>query len=135
MLVRLAYLAVGNVFAALRLIPVGEREKDIEILVLRHQITVLQRHLGPTRVRFEPEDRALLAALLTSLPRGVLGRLRLLVPPDTVLRWHRDLVKRRHVARSRRKGPGSSAHGRVGQEAGAASGSGKQRLGISPDPR
>ena len=56
-LVRLAYLAVGNVFAALRLIPMGEREKDIEILVLRRQ-------LGPARVRFAPEDRALLAALL-----------------------------------------------------------------------
>jgi transposase InsO family protein len=86
--------------------PVGEREKDIEILVLRHQIAVLQRQLGPTRVRFEPEDRALLAALLTSLPRGVLGRLRLLVRPDTVLKWHRELIKRRHAVRSKRKGPG-----------------------------
>jgi hypothetical protein len=47
-LVRLAYLAMGNVFAALRLIRVGEREKGIEILVLRHQLTVLRRQLGPT---------------------------------------------------------------------------------------
>lgn len=105
-LVRLAYLAVSNVFAMVRLLPVGEREKDVEILVLRHQITVLQRQLGLARVRFAPEDRALLAALLTSLPRGVLVRLRLVVRPDTVLRWHRDLIRRRHAARRRRKGLG-----------------------------
>jgi hypothetical protein len=72
-LVRFAYLAVGNVFVALRLIRVGEREQDIEILVLRHQILVLQRQLGPTRARFAPEDRAFLAALLGRLPRGVVG--------------------------------------------------------------
>jgi len=41
----------------------GEREKDIEILVLRHGIAVLQRQLGSVRVRFTPPDRALLAAL------------------------------------------------------------------------
>lgn len=48
-------------------------------------------------MRFAPEDWAFLAALLTSLPREVLRRLRLVVRPDTVLRWHRDLVKRRHA--------------------------------------
>lgn len=46
MLVRLAYLAVSNAFAALRLLPMSDRNKDIEILTLRHQITVLQRQLG-----------------------------------------------------------------------------------------
>jgi len=105
-LVRLAHLAVSNVFAMVRLLPVGEREKDVEILVLRHQITVLQRQLGSARVQFTPEDRALLAALLTALPRGALRRLRLLVRADTVLRWHRDLIRRQHAARCRRKGPG-----------------------------
>ncbi|MBO3752407.1 integrase core domain-containing protein [Streptosporangiaceae bacterium NEAU-GS5] len=68
MLVRLAYLAVTNAFAALRLLPMGDRDKDVEILVLRHQITVLQRQLGsPAKVRFTGEDRAFLTALLTSL--------------------------------------------------------------------
>ncbi|MEV4364989.1 hypothetical protein [Nonomuraea sp. NPDC049625] len=67
--------------------PDGARDKDVEILALRHQITVLERQLGAdARVRFGPEDRALLAALLISLPRKVLRRLRLLVRPDTVLR-------------------------------------------------
>ena len=64
MLVRPAYLAVSNAFAALRLLPTSDRDKDIEILTLRHQISVLQRQLGATKPRFEPADRALLAALL-----------------------------------------------------------------------
>ncbi|WP_433432988.1 integrase core domain-containing protein [Nonomuraea sp. CA-141351] len=85
----------------------SDRDKDVEILVLRHQITVLERQLGPdTRVRFTPEDRAFPAALLTSLPREVLRRLRLLVRPDTVLRWHRDLIRRRHARTCRPKRPG-----------------------------
>ncbi|MFG1711066.1 hypothetical protein ACFLIM_48710 [Nonomuraea sp. M3C6] len=87
MLLRLAYLTITNAFAALRLLPMGDRDKDVEILALRHQITVLERQLGDdTRVRFAPEDRAFLAALLTALPREVLRRLRLLVRLDTVLR-------------------------------------------------
>ncbi|MFI7455364.1 integrase core domain-containing protein [Nonomuraea sp. NPDC049714] len=107
MLLRLAYLTVTNAFAALRLLPMGDRDKDVETLALRHQITVLKRQLGAdTRVRFTPEDRAFLAALLTSLPREVLRRLRLLVRPDTVLRWHRDLLKRRHARACRPKRPG-----------------------------
>jgi transposase len=100
-LFRLAYLSVTNVFALLRLIAVSDRDKEVEILALRHQIAVLERQLGKTRPRFCPGDRAFLAALLHRLPRDVLGRLRLLVRPDTVLRWHRDLLARRHAARSR----------------------------------
>jgi transposase len=106
-LLRLTYLTVTNAFAALRLLPMGDRDKDVEILVLRHQITVLERQFGAdTKVRFAPEDRAFLAALLTSLPRKVLRRLRLLVRPDTVLRWHRDLMRRRHARTCRPKRPG-----------------------------
>ncbi|WUE04955.1 hypothetical protein OHA25_47940 [Nonomuraea sp. NBC_00507] len=89
MLFRLAYLTVTNAFAALRPLPLGDRDKDVEILALRHQITISERQLGVgTRARFAPEDRAFLAALLTSLPREVLRGLRLLIRPDTVLRWH-----------------------------------------------
>jgi hypothetical protein len=97
-LLRLAYLTVTNAFAALRLLPRGDRDKDVEILALRHQIAVLERQLGVgARVRFAPEDCAFLAALLAPPPRDVLRRVRLLVRPDTVVRWHRDLVKRRHA--------------------------------------
>jgi putative transposase len=105
-LLRLAYLGVTNAFALLRLLPVSDRDKDAEILALRHQVTVLERQLRATRPRFSPADRAFLAALLHRLPRDMLGRVRLLVQPDTVLRWHRDLLARRHAARSRPKRPG-----------------------------
>jgi hypothetical protein len=46
----------------LRLLPTTEREKDVEILALRHQLTVLQRQLGDQRLQLRPEDRAILAA-------------------------------------------------------------------------
>jgi hypothetical protein len=90
----------------LRLLPMSNRDKDVEILALRHQITVLERHLGKEKVRFAAGDRAFLAALLHRLPRDVLRSMRLLVRPDTVLRWHRHLVARRRAAMSQQKCPG-----------------------------
>jgi putative transposase len=105
-LLRLAYLTVTNTFAILRLLPASDRDKDTEILVLRHQIAALERRLGERKVRFTPPDRALLAALLHHLRPETLRRMRLLVRPDTVLRWHRDLIRGRHAARSKPKRPG-----------------------------
>ncbi|MGW4517455.1 integrase, partial [Streptomyces sp. NPDC004393] len=106
MLLRLAYIGVSNALALLRLLPMSDRDKDIEILVLRHQITVLERQLGKRRPRFDAADRAFLVALLHRLPMDALRRVRLLVRPETVLRWHRDLLARRHAALSRPKRPG-----------------------------
>ena len=66
-------------------------DKDIEILVLRHQLAVIGRQVN--KVRYEPADRALLGLLARFLPRP---RWRsFLVTPNTVLRWQRDLVRRR----------------------------------------
>ncbi len=110
MLLRLAYLAVTNGLAMLRLLPMSERAKDVEILALRHQLAVLQRQMSGATVRFAPADRAFLAALLHRLPRDVLHRMRLVVRPETVLRWHRDLI----AAGSH--GPSASAgHARCGR--------------------
>ncbi|MEU5647095.1 integrase core domain-containing protein [Streptomyces milbemycinicus] len=96
MLLRLAYLATTNTLAFLRLLPMSDRDKDIEILVLRHQLLVLQRQVGkPT---LTDSDRAILAGLLHHLPKDRLRHLLLLVRPDTVLRWHRELLRRRHAA-------------------------------------
>jgi putative transposase len=81
-LLRLAYLTVTNTFAILRLLPVSDRDKDTEILVLRHQVAVLERQLGEKRVRFTLSDRVLLAALLHRLRPETLRRTRLLVRPD-----------------------------------------------------
>jgi putative transposase len=103
---RLAYLTVTNTFAVLRLLPMSDWDKDAEILALRHQITVLERQLGGARVRFTAPDRAFMAALLHRLTPEALRRIRLLVRPDTVIRWHRDLVRRRHAARSKPKRQG-----------------------------
>ena len=90
MLLRLAYLGVTNAFALLRLLAVSDRDEEVEILALRHQIAVLERQLGTTRPRFCPGDRAFLAALLHRFPGAVLS-------------WFRLLVRRR---RSRPKRPG-----------------------------
>ncbi|GAA0903814.1 MULTISPECIES: hypothetical protein [Streptomyces violaceusniger group] len=51
MLLRLTYLGVTNAFAMLRLLPMADRDKDVEILALRHQITVLERQLGKDKIR------------------------------------------------------------------------------------
>jgi transposase InsO family protein len=95
-----------NTFAVLRLLPMSDRDKDTEILALRHQIAMLERQLGKQKARFTPVDRAFLAALLHRLPPQVMRRLRLLIRPDTILRWHRDLIARRHAARSKPKRAG-----------------------------
>jgi hypothetical protein len=81
--VRFGYLAVRYAFSVLRLLPMSDHEKDIEILALRHQLGVLQRQLAGQRPQLRPENRALLAALLVPLARATLRRLRLVVSPDT----------------------------------------------------
>src|SRR5450755_1646486 len=72
-----------------------------EILILRHQLTVLQRQ-QPRRPNLNWADRALLAALIAVIPKARRQALRLVVTPDTILRWHRDIVRRRWAARSMR---------------------------------
>lgn len=74
MLLRLASPTVTNASAALRPLPVSDRDKDAEILALRHQIMVLQWQLGADRAKFASEERAFPAALLVPLPRQVLRR-------------------------------------------------------------
>ena len=104
MLLRLPYLALTSVFTLIRLLPMNDVDKNIEILTLRHQLAILQRQID--RPRLTPPDRAFLAALLHRLPRPRLRQLHLIVSPDTVLRWHRDLLRRHHATASRPKRPG-----------------------------
>ncbi|MEV0586774.1 hypothetical protein [Nonomuraea sp. NPDC050310] len=90
MLLRLAYPAVTNTFSFMWLLPMADRDKEIEILALRHQLTALQRQVP--KPGFTPEDRFLLSGLLHHLPMDKLRQLVLLVHPDTLVRWHRDLL-------------------------------------------
>jgi len=103
-LLRLSYLALTNVFVFVRLLPVSDVDKDVEILALRHQLAVLQRQVD--KPRLARPDRAFLAALLHGLPLSTLRQLHLIVSPDTVLRWHRDFLRHRHAKASRPKRPG-----------------------------
>jgi putative transposase len=85
---RLAYLALCRSIQLLVLLARGEAAKDLEILVLRHQLAVLRRQTP--RPRLEPADRALLAAVSRALPRVSWSCF--FVTPETLLRWHRRLV-------------------------------------------
>lgn len=83
-MLRLPYLALTGVFALLRLLPTSSTDKDIEIVVLRHQLAILQRHIP--KPRLTPPDRAFLAALLHRIPRPTLRTFHLIISPDTILR-------------------------------------------------
>jgi putative transposase len=85
---KLAYVALCRSFQLLVLRAHGDAAKDLEILVLRHQLTVLRRQIG--RPKLEPADRALLAAVSRVLPRARWSCF--IIKPETLLRWHRRLV-------------------------------------------
>ena len=93
MLLRFAYLAALRVFGWLALLARSDRAKDAEILILRHQVAVLQRQVKTPRLGWA--DRAVLAALAGLLPTGYLRQLPLVISPRTLLRWHAHLVRRR----------------------------------------
>jgi putative transposase len=85
---KLAYLTLYRSIQALALLARGDATKDLEILVLRHQLSVLRRQIP--RPRLEPTDRALLAAVSRALPRTRWSCF--FVKPETLLRWRLRLV-------------------------------------------
>ena len=110
-----------------------ERWKTAEILILRHQLAVLQRR----------QPRAPEAGLGGPGPAGGITQrdtesrrhgIQLLVTPDTIVRWQRDIVRRRWAAvHARQDRP--AGHPPEYQGAGPAAGPGEPRMGLPPDPR
>ena len=130
---RFVFLLIARVAAWLQLSRRDEAWKTAEILILRHQLAVLQRR-QPRRLQLNWADRALLAALLHVMPKARHRGLRLLVTPDTILRWHRDIVRRRWAARSvRQDRPACDPAEHPGPDPPA--GPRKPRMGVPEDPR
>ena len=94
------YLVVCRVLELVVLLGRRERATELEILVLRHELSVLRRQVG--QPRYEPHDRLLLSALSRVLPRRRWNAF--LVRPDTLLHWHRRLVARSWSYPRRRPG-------------------------------
>jgi putative transposase len=99
MCLRFVFLLITRLISWLRLSQREETWKTAEILILRHQLAVLQRR-QPRRPDLDWTDRPLLATILGVIPKARRHGLRLLVTPDTILRWHRDIARRRWAARS-----------------------------------
>ena len=108
MCLRFVFLLITRTATWLALSRREERWRIAEILILRHQLVVLQRR-QPCRPGLNWADRALLAILLGVIPKARRHGLRLLVTPDTIVRWHRDIVRRRWAARSMRGKTGRPA--------------------------
>jgi putative transposase len=88
-LLRLGYWLSRRLFELVLLLVRSEQRKEVEILLVRHELQVLGRQVARPQLR--PSDRVVLAALGQALPRAR----SMLVEPATLLRWHRALVRRR----------------------------------------
>jgi len=88
---RLLYLIFQQVLGLVLLMGRTSSTKDIELLVLRHEVAVLRR--TDPRPRLDWADRAVFAALIQRLPRAL--RCHRLASPSTILRWHRRLVRKK----------------------------------------
>jgi putative transposase len=98
---RLIYLMFSRLMQWAVLVARDSAAKDVELLVLRHEVAVLRRQVSRPRVDWA--DRAVLAGLTRLLPRRLWDGV--FVRPETLLRWHRDLVRQRWTFPSRRGRP------------------------------
>jgi len=94
------YIALVRLLQLVRLSRRPQQDLAVEVVMLRHDVGVLRRQV--TRPALQPSDRAVLAGLSRCI--SVARRGRLFVRPETLLRWHRDLVRRHWTRPSRRPG-------------------------------
>src|SRR6185437_9305869 len=99
---KLIFLALTRAVSVLGLSRRESWWKDAEILMLRHQLAVAQRERPRAHSRLAWTDRAWLALLAETLPVQHLAAMRLIVTPGTIMRWHRDIVRRWWARVSRR---------------------------------
>jgi len=97
LLVSFVYVVACRLFALVLLLARGDRSKELELLVLRHELSVLRRQARP---QLTESDRLLLAALRRVLPRCSWRAF--LVTPETLLRWRRRMVAWRWTYPDRR---------------------------------
>jgi hypothetical protein len=124
MTLRLLYLLFRQVLRWLALLSRSAAARDAELLMLRHEVAVLRRQAARPRVDWA--DRAVLAGLARLLPRPVWRGL--LVQPATLLRWHRDLVRRRWTYPRQRGRPALSC--RPSSASWCCGWPGRTRLGV-----
>ena len=109
MVFALVYAVVGRLLSLIVLRGRGEASKDVELVLLRHETSVLRRQLP--RPRLEPADRLIMAAFARRLPRSLWKFP--IVSPSTLLRWHRELLARKwtypHTAKSLGRPPTRAA--------------------------
>ncbi len=103
MLVSIVYACVRLLLDLLLVRSRPDLARDVELLVLRHEVRVLRRHAK--RPRYQPGDRLVLAGLSRLLPRSEWWRFP--VRPETLLRWHRELVRRKWAGVVGQAGPRS----------------------------
>jgi hypothetical protein len=127
-LFRLAYLLMVRLFGWLALPARSDDSKNVEILVLRHEVAVLRRQVACSKPDWA--DRAVIAALARLLPRHL--RIQRIVMPGTLLAWHRRLVKKKWTypnATGTPAGPGGDP------SAGPAAGQAEPAVGAPPPGR
>jgi hypothetical protein len=111
----------------------NQQQRDA-IEYLREENRVLRTQFGGRRLRFTDDQRRSLAAKAKLVGRKLLGDLSTIVTPETLLKWHRDLIACKYDG-SKRRHPSRPATGKEIEELVCSFGAGKQELGLSPNSR